>query len=177
MGFTLGGVEEALDPATRVGLAVDADGSVHGVTSWLPVHGPDGEVHGWTLDLMRRRGDGFRPAVEFLIGSAILAFQADGMRFVSLSGAPLARSAAATAEPAAVERLLDMLSRELEPVYGFRSLHAFKLKFSPRFEPMYLAYRDEGDLPRIGVALPRAYPPDANLRTLVKPATATRRRE
>ncbi|MEV6639181.1 DUF2156 domain-containing protein [Amycolatopsis sp. NPDC051371] len=171
MGFTLGGMEEALDPATRVGLAVDADGSVHGVTSWLPVHGPDGEVHGWTLDLMRRRGDGFRPAVEFLIGSAILAFQAEGMRFVSLSGAPLARSAANT-EPVAVERLLDVLSRELEPVYGFRSLHAFKLKFSPRFEPMYLAYRDEGDLPRIGMALTRAYLPEANLRTLAGLATA-----
>jgi lysylphosphatidylglycerol synthetase-like protein (DUF2156 family) len=170
MGFTLGGMEEALDPASRVGLAVDTDGSVHGVTSWLPVHGPDGEVQGWTLDLMRRRGDGFRPAVEFLIGSAVLAFQADGMRFVSLSGAPLARSASTT-EPAAVERLLDMLSRELEPVYGFRSLHAFKTKFNPRYEPMYLAYRDEGDLPRIGMALTRAYLPDTNLRTLVKLAT------
>jgi phosphatidylglycerol lysyltransferase len=170
MGFTLGGMEEALDPASRVGLAVDADGSVHGVTSWLPVHGPGGEVQGWTLDLMRRRGDGFRPAVEFLIGSAVLAFQADGMRFVSLSGAPLARSASTT-EPAAVERLLDLLSRELEPVYGFRSLHAFKTKFNPRYEPMYLAYRDEGDLPRIGMALTRAYLPDTNLRTLVKLAT------
>lgn len=170
MGFTLGGMEEALDPATRVGLAVDAEGSVHGVTSWLPVHGPGGEIHGWTLDLMRRRGGGFRPVVEFLIGSAILAFQADGMRFVSLSGAPLARSAPDT-EPAAAERLLDTLSRELEPVYGFRSLHAFKMKFNPRFEPMYLAYRDEGDLPRIGMALTRAYLPDTNLRTLVKLAT------
>jgi lysylphosphatidylglycerol synthetase-like protein (DUF2156 family) len=108
--------------------------------------------------------------VEFLIGSAVLAFQADGMRFVSLSGAPLARSASTT-EPAAVERLLDMLSRELEPVYGFRSLHAFKTKFNPRYEPMYLAYRDEGDLPRIGMALTRAYLPDTNLRTLVKLAT------
>ena len=38
MGFTLGGVDEALDPDTRVGLAVDADMTVHGVTSWLPVH-------------------------------------------------------------------------------------------------------------------------------------------
>ncbi|WP_410613693.1 bifunctional lysylphosphatidylglycerol flippase/synthetase MprF [Amycolatopsis sp. lyj-109] len=170
MGFTLGSMEEALDPATRVGLAVDAEGSVHGVTSWLPVHGPGGEVHGWTLDLMRRRGDGFRPAMEFLIGSALLAFKADGMRFVSLSGAPLARSGSDT-EAAPVERLLDVLGRELEPVYGFRSLHAFKAKFNPRHEPMYLAYRDEGDLPRIGMALTRAYLPDANLRTLVKLAT------
>jgi phosphatidylglycerol lysyltransferase len=92
------------------------------------------------------------------------------MRFVSLSGAPLARSGS-DSEAAPVERLLDVLSRELEPVYGFRSLHSFKAKFNPRHEPMYLAYRDEGDLPRIGMALTRAYLPDTNLRTLVKLAT------
>ena len=58
-----------------------------------------------------------------------------------------------------------------DQLYGFRSLHAFKMKFNPRFEPMYLAYRDEGDLPRIGMALTRAYLPDTNLRTLVRLAT------
>jgi hypothetical protein len=38
MGFTLGGIDEALDPQRRVGLAIDTDGSVHGVTSWLPAY-------------------------------------------------------------------------------------------------------------------------------------------
>ena len=56
MGFTLGGVPEALDRAVKVGLAVDAQGSLHGVLSWMPVYAGDGEVHGWTLDLMRRAG-------------------------------------------------------------------------------------------------------------------------
>ena len=41
MGFTLGGVDEALDREVRVGLAVGADGVVHGVTSWMPVYGGD----------------------------------------------------------------------------------------------------------------------------------------
>ncbi len=167
MGFTLGGVDEAMDPAVRVGLAVDGDGSVHGVTSWLPVLSPGGEVRGWTLDLTRRRSNGFRPVSEFLIASACLAFQAQGAQFVSLSGAPLARTAPAEGG-AAVERLLDSLGAVMEPHYGFRSLHAFKTKFSPRYEPMYLAYRDEGDLPRIGIALTNAYLPGANVRDLVR---------
>jgi len=171
MGFTLGGVDEALDPNVRVGLAVDGDGSVHGVTSWLPVHGPGGVVHGWTLDVMRRRQDAFKPVVEFLIASSCLEFQAQGAQFVSLSGAPLARSES-DAKPPAVERLLDALGAAMEPLYGFRSLHAFKTKFSPRYEPMHLAYRDEGDLPRIGIALTRAYLPDAKTRELVKLATS-----
>lgn len=166
MGFTLGGVEEALDPEVRTGLAVDAEGTVHGVTSWLPVYGPDGVVLGWTLDVMRRRTDGFRAVVEYLIASACLAFQAEGARFVSLSGAPLARSERAETEPV-LDRALDQLGALLEPYYGFRSLHQFKAKFRPRPEPMFLVYRDEADLPRVGIGIGRAYLPDAGFRELL----------
>jgi phosphatidylglycerol lysyltransferase len=170
MGFTLGGIDEAMDPAVRVGLAVDGDGSVHGVTSWLPVFAAGGAVRGWTLDVTRRRSGGFRPVSEFLIASACLAFQAQHAEFVSLSGAPLAH-ADASGQGAAVDRLLDSLGAVMEPHYGFRSLHAFKTKFSPRYEPLYLAYRDEGDLARIGIALTRAYLPDATMRDLVRIGT------
>lgn len=167
MGFTLGGLDEAMDPATRVGLAVDAEGTVHGVTSWLPVHTGAGKVGGWTLDVMRRSAHGFRPVMEFLIASACVQFRAEGARFVSLSGAPLARSGSG-APPRTVDRALESLGRVMEPYYGFRSLHAFKAKFQPRHVPLYLAYRDEADLPRIGLALSRAYLPDVRLRELAK---------
>jgi lysylphosphatidylglycerol synthetase-like protein (DUF2156 family) len=168
MGFTLGGVDEALDPHVRVGLAEDAEGQVQGVTSWLPVYAANGEIRGWTLDVMRRRHDGsFRPVVEFLIASSCLAFQSEGAQFVSLSGAPLARAKGDEAT-ATLDRLLDTLGETLEPMYGFRSLHAFKNKFAPRYEPMYLVFRDEADLPRIGIALTRAYLPDTPLREIVR---------
>jgi phosphatidylglycerol lysyltransferase len=167
MGFTLGGIDEALDPATRVGLAVDAEGTVHGVTSWMPVHGASGRVEGWTLDLMRRRTGGFRPVMEFLIASSCLAFQGEGADFVSLSGAPLAKSQESGHAPA-IEQVLASLGAMMEPYYGFRSLHAFKAKFKPRHEPLYLAYRDEADLPRIGLALGRAYLPDTGLVALIR---------
>jgi lysylphosphatidylglycerol synthetase-like protein (DUF2156 family) len=171
MGFTLGGVDEALDPHVRVGLAVDADGLVHGVTSWLPVYAPGGTVRGWTLDVMRRREGGFRPVVEFLIASACLAFREEGAEVVSLSGAPLARTDA-SGDTAVLDRLLDTLGARLEPLYGFRSLHAFKAKFQPRYEPMHLVFRDEADLPRLGVALTRAYLPDTSTRELLRLARA-----
>ncbi|NUT38211.1 MAG: DUF2156 domain-containing protein, partial [Hamadaea sp.] len=38
MGFTLGGLDELDDPAVRCLVAVDAQRTVHGVTSWLPVY-------------------------------------------------------------------------------------------------------------------------------------------
>ena len=158
MGFTLGTVDDALDPHAMVGLAVDTDGKVHGVTSWLPVYAPGGGVRGWTLDVMRRLPDGFKPVTEFLIASACLAFRECGAEFVSLSGAPLAHTGDVS-DPDALSRLLDLLGETLEPVYGFRSLESFKAKFSPRNEPLFLVYRDEAALPRIGVALTEAYLP------------------
>ncbi|MFD8754018.1 bifunctional lysylphosphatidylglycerol flippase/synthetase MprF [Kitasatospora sp. NPDC059577] len=166
MGFTLGGVDEALDPRMRVGLAMDGDGHLYGVTSWMPVYDHDGAPRGWTLDMMRRR-DGFRPVVEFMIASSCMALRDDGARFLSLSGAPLARSGAAEA-PTVLDRILDQLGSTMEPYYGFRSLHAFKAKFQPRHEPMFLLYRDEADLPRIGLALLRCYMPAATVRDLLR---------
>ena len=175
MGFTLGGVDEALDPETVVGLAVDEAGKVHGVTSWLPVHSPGGEVRGWTLDLMRRLPDGFRPVTEFLIASACLSFRDQGASLASLSGAPLAHAGDSTAEGATLERLLDQLGQAMEPLYGFRSLEIFKQKFRPRHEPVYLVFTDEAALPRIGLALTSAYLPDASLRDVARAGLRTRR--
>ncbi len=163
MGFTLGGVDEALDPEVRVGLAVDANGVLQGITSWLPVYAGDGQVHGWTLDVMRRRPDGFRPVMEFMIASACLAFKEQGALTVSLSGAPLARSEEDD-DITPVEALLDQLGETLEPVYGFRSLHQFKTKFKPRYIPMYMVYPDGAALPRIALALTAAFLPGAGLR-------------
>ncbi|MBY4128313.1 DUF2156 domain-containing protein [Rhodococcus fascians] len=167
MGFTLGGLTEMEDPDVRCLIAIDADRTVHGVTSWLPVY-RDGEVVGWTLDFMRRRATGFAPAVEFLIASAAVSFASEGFEFVSLSGAPLAkrpRTIEADGEPStvpspdAVEKLLDAVGRALEPVYGFRSLLAFKSKFQPRYESLYMSFPDSAALPSIANAVSRAYLP------------------
>ncbi|MDH6131385.1 phosphatidylglycerol lysyltransferase [Kitasatospora sp. MAA4] len=157
MGFTLGGLEELDDPAVRVLVAVDGDRTVHGLTSWMPVY-RDGEPVGWTLDFMRRRSEGFRGVMEFLIASAALGFKEEGALFLSLSGAPLAR--ADDGDPANVlQRLLDWMGRTLEPVYGFRSLLAFKAKFQPEYRPLYMVYPDPAALANITRAIGKAYLP------------------
>lgn len=165
MGFTLGGLAEVDDPAVRCLVALDADRSVQGITSWLPVH-RDGVVVGWTLDFMRRRSEGFRPAMEFLIASAALLLQEEGAEFLSLSGAPLARidrgDGGDGAPESTVQRLLELLGRSLEPVYGFRSLLAFKSKFQPEHVPLYMTYPDVATLPTIGNAIGRAYLADVS---------------
>jgi len=162
MRFTLGTLEEAEAPEVRLALALAPNGDVDGFLSWLPVYGESGTVRGWTLDLMRRREGGFGPVMEYLIGSSARQFAEEGAQIMSLSGAPLAHDYPPDAGLIAV--LSERLAEALEPVYGFGSLHRFKEKFHPRYETMYLLYRDESDLPAIGRALTRAFLPDATLR-------------
>ncbi|WP_047524132.1 bifunctional lysylphosphatidylglycerol flippase/synthetase MprF [Microbacterium sp. ZOR0019] len=162
MRFTLGTLDEAEDPEVRLALALAPNGDVDGFLSWLPVYGDDGEVRGRTLDLMRRREGGFGPVMEFLIGSSARQFSDEGAQIMSLSGAPLAHDYPPDA--GVIAALSDRLAEALEPVYGFGSLHRFKQKFHPRYETMYLLFRDESDLTRIGGALTRAFLPDATLR-------------
>ena len=69
MSFTLGGVPELAVPETRILVAIDEESTIHAITSWLPIY-RDGAVVGLTLDVMRRRTTGWRPAIEFLIGRA-----------------------------------------------------------------------------------------------------------
>ncbi|MFC7942452.1 bifunctional lysylphosphatidylglycerol flippase/synthetase MprF [Microbacterium oxydans] len=162
MRFTLGTLDEAEDPEVRLALALAPNGDVDGFLSWLPVYGEGGVVRGWTLDLMRRREGGFGPVMEYLIGSSARQFADEGAQIMSLSGAPLAHDYPPDA--GMIAALSDRLAEALEPVYGFGSLHRFKQKFHPRYETMYLLFRDESDLTRIGGALTRAFLPDATLR-------------
>ena len=162
MRFTLGTLDEAEDPEVRLALALAPNGDVDGFLSWLPVYGDEGAVRGWTLDLMRRREGGFGPVMEYLIGSSARQFADEGAQIMSLSGAPLAHDYPPDA--GMIAALSDRLADALEPVYGFGSLHRFKQKFHPRYETMYLLFRDESDLTRFGGALTRAFLPDATLR-------------
>ncbi len=165
MGFTLGTLREAEDPEVRLHLAVDADQTVEGFTSWMPVYEEE-QVVGWTLDLMRRRDQGFRPVMEFMIGASAMQLKEEGYQFVSLSAAPLAKAPdelGTSSDQQVLQKLLDFLGKTLEPYYGFQSLFAFKQKFRPEHHPMYLVFPDTTALAEIGIAVARAYMPDAGL--------------
>ncbi|MBO0872931.1 MAG: DUF2156 domain-containing protein [Pseudonocardia sp.] len=162
MRFTLGGLNELADDDVRLLLAIDEQGRVHAATSWLPVR-QDGAVVGYTLDFMRRRQDAPSGVVEFLIASAARDCRDDGLEFLSLSGAPLARVGRDT-RTTGLQRALDTVGRTLEPLYGFASLLAFKAKFQPSYRPLYMAYPDPLALPAIGTAITRAYLPELTVR-------------
>jgi lysylphosphatidylglycerol synthetase-like protein (DUF2156 family) len=158
MGFTLGGIDELDDKNVRCLIAIDGDRTVHGVTSWMPSY-RDGVPVGWTLDFMRRRSEGdVKGIMEFLIGTAALDVQKEGAEFLSMSGAPLAQANPGE-EQSGVQKMLEMIGKTMEPVYGFRSLLRFKAKFQPVYEPMYMCYPETAALARIGLGISHAYLP------------------
>jgi lysylphosphatidylglycerol synthetase-like protein (DUF2156 family) len=165
LSFTLGGLSELFDPETRCLIAIDSLGKVHGIVSWLPVF-RDGAVVGWTLDFMRRAIDGLKGVMDFLIATSALSFKAEGFEFVSLSGVPLpvdARNGPATLMDPALHALGTALNR----IFGFDTLLAFKDKFRPIYQALYLAYRDGMDLPRIACSIGRAYLPGLTMRQAI----------
>ncbi len=162
LGFTLGGLDELRDSDVLLGVAVDDDGRVHAITSWMPCW-RDGKLVGWTLDFMRRRTEGMNGVMEFVVAEAAVRAQLDGLEFLSLSGAPLAMTTSEK-KPTPLDRVLATVGRSLEPVYGFRSLLAFKKKFQPRRLPLHIAYPDAVSLPAIAIALSRCYLPELSLR-------------
>ena len=102
MGFTLGGVDEALD---RMSASVSPSTPTRRCTAsrrgCRSYESDGGDPAGWTLDVMRRLPGGFRYSMEFLIASACLTFKEEGCRLVSLSGRP------ARATPAPGDESLD----------------------------------------------------------------------
>jgi len=58
--------------------------------------------------------------------------------------------------------LIDALAAIMEPLYGFTSLHAFKRKFKPRTQPLYLAVPDPASLAIVGLAISHAYVPSVS---------------
>lgn len=168
MGFTLGGLDQLRDTRVALLFAVDAEGTVLGVTSWLPSY-REGRVVGWTLDFMRHRTDSPNGVMEFLIARMAERLRAQGeddpahaVEFMSLSAAPLAGldDEAADGGPRALRHVLRLVSELMEPVYGFRSLFLFKRKFQPAEDPVHICYPDAARLPQIALAISKAYMPD-----------------
>ncbi|MHB8079165.1 MAG: bifunctional lysylphosphatidylglycerol flippase/synthetase MprF [Candidatus Krumholzibacteriia bacterium] len=155
LGFTLGTTDDLRDPAVDVAVALDADGRVQAFADWLPVPA----TGGWVIDLMRRRADAMGGIMEYLIGMSLLAFRQRGDRYASLATAPLADLDRA-AEASLPGIVMQALFENFETFYDFRSLFDFKERFRPRWEPVYLAYRDPATLPAAAVAVLRAHLPD-----------------
>jgi len=91
-----------------------------------------------TLGLMRHVSEASPYAMEFLFGRVLLAFKEAGFHELSLGMAPLSGIEAAPLS-SRWHRLGALLHRHGGFIYNFQGLRLFKSKFSPVWEPRYLA--------------------------------------
>lgn len=154
IGFTVGRTEDVDDPNVEVAVAIDADGVVQAFADWLPVYARNA----WVLDLMRRRESAMPGAMEFLIASSLLTFREHGYDAASLAVAPLADIDRDEDAPILL-RVLGRIYDRTNSYYHFKSLFAFKSKFKPVWEPVYLAHRDLAGVPGVTMAILRCYAP------------------
>ena len=160
MKFTLGGLDELRDPRMAILYAVDDQGKVLAVTSWMPTY-RQGQVIGWTLDFMRHRTDSPNGIMEFLIARMAERLRDQGTaEFMSLSAAPLTGMDGGEDRTAFLQHALHLVADLMEPAYGFRSLFFFKKKFQPSEHPVYICYPDPAQLAQIGLAVVQAYLPN-----------------
>ena len=100
------------------------------------------------MDLMRFSTHAPKDVMEALLTHVMLWGRAEGYQRFSLGMAPL--SGFENSPVVSLwQRVGAFLYEHGEAVYGFQGLRAFKEKFSPTWEPRFLAYRGALSLPRI----------------------------
>lgn len=152
LGFTLGRFDPERLAAQEVYAALDARGTAVAFVTWLPYARGRAAV----LDLMRR-GEGAPPGVmELLVTRSLEDLRSRNFVTASLGGVPLA---SAGERLGALDRALGWVYDHGGNVYEAKGLFAFKRKFDPCWEPMFLLYPTGADLPRIAAAVGRAFLP------------------
>jgi phosphatidylglycerol lysyltransferase len=137
------------------GVALDASGRALAFATWRPF----AQGNGRTLDLMRMwpQADGI---MDFVLVESIAHFRRTGIYDVSLGVAPLANAKPSPSPLVAEEKLVKFLFRNLDHIYGYKSLFAFKRKYRPEWKERYVAYRRGVHLPLVGLALVRVHAPE-----------------
>ena len=142
-GFSLGFFDE--DYLARFPVAVlEVGGRIEAFANVWP--GPNrAEL---SVDLMRHRGSAPKNAMEGLFIYLMLWGKIEGYESFNLGMAPLS-GLQTTGAASLWVKVAGYLYRYGQPFYNFQGLRGFKDKFSPNWEPTYLAYPGGLALPRV----------------------------
>jgi phosphatidylglycerol lysyltransferase len=142
-GFSLGFFDENYLANFPVAVIEQAGRIVAFANIWRGGNGTE-----LSVDLMRYRRDAPKGVMEALFIHMLQWGQQNGYRWFGLGMAPLS-GFESSALASMWNRLGSFLYEHTESVYNFQGLRAYKEKFSPRWEPKYLAYPGGLRLPRI----------------------------
>jgi lysyl-tRNA synthetase, class II len=152
-GFSmaLGRLFDPRDPDALVVAARDGDGRLCGFLHFVP-WGADGA----SLDVMRRDRNAPSWLNDFLVLEAARSLPGLGVRRLSLNFSFLRSLLVAGASVPLRLRLARWLLRRLSGPFQIESLYRFNRKFSPDWQPRYLAVEAPEALPQVALAILRA---------------------
>jgi phosphatidylglycerol lysyltransferase len=148
--FALGQFDVDYVRSTPVFTATDPSGRVLAFVNVVPSY-RRGDA---TLDLMRRRRDAPNGVMDFVLVRLIEWNREQGFESVSLGMVPMAGFGEAE-EATTEERAIHRFVQSFNFLFSFKGLRAYKAKFATVWEPRYVLYRTELDLPRLVLALAR----------------------
>jgi len=132
--FTMGsiGFEDPMD--RRYFYALNKENQVEGFIVFVPFDG----MNGYMTDVTRHKLSATRGVMEKILYEAVLQFKEEHIQWVSLAAAPLA---GLEAETEVTAKLLNLVYKKMNHLYGFQSLYQTKLKYNPTvWEPSYYVY-------------------------------------
>lgn len=145
--FVAGSFNRAYLQQCALFVAYDDAGRPLAFANQIPVYQP-----GWaTIDLMRYGADAPSNIMDFLFMQIMLNLSGEGYEFFNMGLAPLSGLENAAA---AEERLMHLVYRSPQPFLSLKGLRQFKAKFSPVWQPKFVAYSGgPARLPVIAIAL------------------------
>jgi phosphatidylglycerol lysyltransferase len=146
--FTLGRFDLDYLRSTPMIVAADKDEKIHAFVNEIPSF-RKGEA---TLDLMRRRTQAPNGIMDFLFVKAFLLSQAKGVERFNLGLAPMS-GFQEKEEASPQERAVHTFFQQLNFLFSYKGLRAYKAKFASFWEPRYVVYRNVLELPRLALAL------------------------
>jgi phosphatidylglycerol lysyltransferase len=146
--FTLGLFDPDYVRSTPVILAMDAGGRILGFLNLIPSYHPAES----TIDLMRRRTEAPNGLMDYLFIRAFDDAKARGFHRFNLGMAPMS-GFREREEAGPEERAVHLFVQNLNFLFSYRGLRAYKAKFATSWEPRYTIYRHVLDLPLMAIAL------------------------
>jgi lysylphosphatidylglycerol synthetase-like protein (DUF2156 family) len=146
--FSLGAFTRAYAGICDVAIVRAPSGRIEAFANLIPSYN-SGQGN---FDMMRRRTDAPDGAMDFLFVGLIGHFRRRGLSGMNLGLAPLANIQGSGVVPAA----LRLLYARAGGAFNFQGLRAYKEKWKPAWEPRYLVYRSDVQLPAMAIAVARA---------------------
>jgi phosphatidylglycerol lysyltransferase len=145
--FTLGRFDPDYVRSTPVVVAADNDGRFLAFVNLVPA-GPKAEA----IDLMRRRAEAPNGIMDYLFVKVFLLSREQGREKFYLGMAPMSGfQEKENASPQ--ERAVHAFFQQLNFLFSYKGLRAYKAKFASFWEPRYVVYKNVLDLPRLAIAL------------------------